>query len=206
MDKVKNQHRTLSSLAIVISWAGIQAVGWIVIYMMIVNLLNQSDDLLMFGFVGLFGGAIMGALQHTLIDRGVGISLKHWFVLTTIGTALGLMGVFWVEELNMWSRSPYLYLLPIFVIPAVFQWWSIRRYTRAGLLWIVGNAIAGIVFVMFVLILDEQGYKLLSAVIPAALQGIASGFVMVWLLRQAPKQALTKEKDKVEYDNKVKVS
>lgn len=204
MEKSKNQPTTLSSQTIVILWALIHAVGWMIIYLMIVNITPSQPDFLILGFIGLLSGGIIGALQHTLIERGTGVALQHWFILTALGTSIGLMGLEVVDQLHI--DSPYLYLVPFFVIPAILQWWSLRQHTQAGFLWIVGNTISGVIFVMFVLILMDQGYELLSAVIPAGLQGIASGFVMVWLLRQAPKQALTNEKPKVEYDNKVKVS
>lgn len=204
MEKSKNQPTTLSSQTIVILWALIYAVGWMIIYLMIVNIPPSQEDLLILGFIGLLSGGIIGALQHTLIDQGTGIALKNWFILTAIGTSVGLMGLEFADELQV--ESPYFYLIPFFVVPAIFQWWSLRPHTQAGFLWIVGNTISGAIFVMFVLTLTDQGYELLSAMIPAGLQGIASGFVMVWLLRYAPKQALTNEKAKVEYDNKVKAS
>ena len=186
MDKPKRKQKELSSLTIVILWALIQSLGWMVIYLMGSNMSSRGSEPIILGFIGLLAGGVTGALQHTLIERGTGINLRHWILLSALGLSGGLIGITIVVE--MWLYSPYFLMLPIFVLPAMVQWVSLRNYTRAGLLWIVANGIASIVFVMFVEILDAQGYELLSAMIPAALQGIASGFVMVWLLRKLPKQ------------------
>jgi len=195
MDKAKRKFKPLPSLTIVVLWAMIQALGWMVIYLMAVNINVDNSDTIILGFIGLLAGGMTGALQHTLIERGTGVDLYHWIVLSALGLSLGLMAITWIE--SAWNYSPYLLMLPIFVVPAMLQWWSIRQVTRAGFLWIVANGIASLVFVMFVEILASQGYEILSAVIPAGLQGIASGFVMVWLLRQLPKQDLTLQKQKI---------
>lgn len=188
MDKPKRKQKELSSLTIVILWALIQSLGWAIIYMMGSNMSNGGSEPFILGFIGLLAGGVTGALQHTLIERGTGINLRHWILLSALGLSGGLIAIMFV--VYMWLYSPYLIILPIFVIPAVLQWISLRNYTRAGMLWIVANGIASLVFVMFVEVLDAQGFELLSAIIPAALQGIASGFVIVWLLRKLPAQEL----------------
>ncbi|GEM_PF-3295426 len=204
MDKPKRKQKELSSLSIVIGWALIHSLGWTVIYLMASNMANIGSDIFILGFIGVLAGGVTGSLQHTLIERGTGINMTHWILLSALGTSAGLVATTIVD--NVWYASPYIWTLPIFLLPALFQWMSIRRFTRAGGLWIVANVIASAVFTMFVITLVSQGYELLSAVIPAGLQGIASGFVVVWLLRQLPKQDLTEEKPKNEYDDHVMVS
>lgn len=207
MEKQKHQQHQLPSLTIVILWAIIQAFGWAIIFLLAQNMNIGGisvKSMIMIGFVGLLGGGVMGALQHTLIDRGIGVALRNWVILSALGSAAGFMVM---EYLPLWQYPMYIAVMPIFVVPAVFQWVSIRQHTRAGVLWIAGHVIATIVFIMFYEALVQQfSYTIMLFVIPAALQGIASGFVAVWLLRQLPKQALTSEKVKVEYDNRVKVS
>jgi len=195
MDKPKRKNAQLPSLTLVVLWAIIQSLGWAIIYMMLQNMSVSTSDIGILCFIGILAGGVIGALQHTLVDRGTGIDLKHWIVLTALGTAIGLMSI------NLFPYayrvSPVVYIMPIFVVPAIFQWWSVRKVTRVGALWIITHVIATIVFVMFVEILTDQGFEFLSAVIPAGLQGIASGFVMVWLLRGLPKQDLTLQKQKI---------
>lgn len=207
MEKQKHQQHQLPSLTIVILWALIQAFGWAIIYLLAQNMNAGSRSvvsMIMIGFIGLLGGGVMGALQHTLIDRGIGVSLRHWVILSALGSAAGFISV---EYLSLWQYSFYIGVLPIFVVPAIFQWVSIRQHTRSGLLWIGGHVVTTLVFIMFYEALDQQfNYDMMLLVIPAALQGIASGFVAVWLLRQLPKQALTSDKAKVDYDNQVAVS
>lgn len=203
MEKQKRQQHYLSSFAIVILWALIQSFGWMIIYLLAVNL-NIRPHMFTLGFVGLLGGGLMGALQHTLIDRGIGISLRHWLLLTAIGTAVGFI---LTDYIVVRDNSLYMVVLPVFVVPAIFQWISVRSHTKVGFLWIVGHVITAQVFVMFYeFLVKQQVYEMPSAMIPAALQGIASGFIMVWLLRQLSKQDLTHEKPKIEYDSKVNVA
>lgn len=199
MEKQKRQQQQLSSQTIVILWAVIQAFGWAIIFLLADNMsigyIDQTSRLVIIGFIGLLGGGLMGALQHTLIDRGTGVSLRHWLILSAIGSAMGFAVM---EYLPMWNYPLYIQVMPIFVIPAVLQWVSVRQHTRAGLIWIGTHVITTIVFIMFYEVMEQQfNYNMLMFAIPAALQGIASGFVMVWLLRQLPKQALTHEKAKV---------
>jgi len=201
MEKQKRQQQQLSSLTIVVLWAVIQAFGWAIIFLlgsnMVSGYLDQTSRLLVIGFVGLLGGGLMGALQHTLIDRGTGVSLRHWLLLSAVGLAVGF-AMMEMEIIRLWQYPLYVAVMPLFVIPAMFQWLSVRQHTRAGLLWIGAHVITTIVFIMFYEILEQQAdFDLLMFVIPAALQGIVSGFAIVWLLRQLPKQALTHEKAKV---------
>jgi hypothetical protein len=51
-----------------------------------------------------------------------------------------------------------------------------------------------VIYMMFMLLIGDQGEDFLSAVIPALLQGVASGFVMIWLLRKLPKQEHTRKR------------
>lgn len=186
MEKQKRQHQHLSSQTIVILWALIQSFGWGMIYLLITNITNRMPDPVVLAFIGLFSGGVMGALQHTLIERGTGIQLRYWLPLTAFGLAIGLGSL---GLADFWDSSPYLFLLPVFLIPSILQWLSIRHHTQSGWLWIVANSIASMIFVMFMLIIGDQGDDFLSVVIPALLQGVASGFVMIWLLRKLPKQA-----------------
>ena len=204
MEKQKNQQAQLPSLTIVILWAIIQSFGWAIIYVLATNMVAGESEVIILGFIGLLGGGVMGALQHTLIDRGIGVSLRHWLALTAIGSAIG-----WaiIEFLPVWQYPLHIAIMPIFVVPAIIQWISVRRYTQAGILWIAGHIITTLIFVMFYEAMQIQfDFEIIVFVIPAALQGVASGFVMVWLLRKMPKQDLTHEKAKMGYDNKVKVS
>lgn len=208
MEKQKRQQQQLSSLTIVILWAAIQAFGWAIIFLLADNMTSgfyqQTTRLIIIGFIGLLGGGLTGALQHTLIDRGTGVSLRHWLILSAVGSAVGFVVM---ELAPLWQYPLVISVMPIFVIPAIMQWFSVRQHTRAGLLWIGAHIVTTVIFIMFYEALMPQfDYDMLMFVIPAALQGIVSGFVMVWLLRQLPKQALTHEKAKVEYDSKVQVS
>ena len=205
MDKQKNDQQQLPSLTIVIFWALIQAFGWGMIYLLAENM-NATNDAFMLGFIGLFTGGLMGALQYTLIERGVGIQLRRWLILTAFGTAIGFTIPF--ALLNTMTYSPYVYLLPIFVAPSVLQWKSLRRHTQSGILWVVAHGISTLIFVMFVELILQNQYNvdILVFVLPALLQGIISGFVMVWLLRKLPKQELAYKKAKISYDNEVTAS
>lgn len=196
MDKQKRQQPQLSSQTILILWAVIQAFGWGIIYLLMLNLRYDAPNLILYGFVGLLSGGITGALQHTLIERGTGVQLKHWLTLTALGTTIGFV---LITALPTQVYEPYMIILPLFIVPAFCQWLSIRKHTRAGLLWIVANGVTPLVFVMFAELIVEQNpiHDSLILMVPALLQGVIAGFVIVWLLRQVPKQALTLEKAKV---------
>ena len=195
MDKQKHQYQTLPSQTIVICWALIQSLGWGMIYLLITHLDNRMPDAFILAFIGLFSGGVMGVLQHTLIARGANIQLQHWTLFTALGLAIGLGSLAFIE---FWDGSPYLFLLPVFLIPSALQWLSIRHHTQSGWLWIIANSIASMIFVMFMTSIGDQGYDFLSAVIPALLQGIASGFVIIWLLRQLPKSKSVSQKRYIE--------
>jgi len=172
-------------------WAVIQSFGWGMIYLLLTNInMGYRLDPFMLVFIGLFSGGVTGILQHTLIDRGAGIDLRYWTRLTALGLAIGL-GSFAFMAAGFFDciDSPYVFLLPVFLVPAMLQWMSIRHHTRSGWLWMLANTVASMIFVMFMIILCDLRQDFLSAVIPALLQGVASGFVMVWLLRKLPKQA-----------------
>jgi len=195
MEKQKRQTQTLSSQNIVILWATIQSFGWGMIYLLLTNInMGYSFDPFILIFIGLFSGGVVGILQQTLIERGAGINLQNWTRLTALGLAIGLGSIaFMGSGFFIEVDSPYVFLLPVFLVPAMLQWVSIRHHTRSGWLWMVANTVASMIFVMFMIILTDLRQDFLSAVIPALLQGVASGFVMVWLLRKLPKQAETRK-------------
>ena len=175
MEKQKRQQQELSSFTIVILWAVIQAFGWAIIFLLADNMtsgyVSGASRLIIIGFVGLLGGGLMGALQHTLIDRGAGISLSNWLTLSAIGSAIGFAVM---ESVPSGEFPLYIAVMPIFVIPAMFQWVSIRQHTRAGLLWVGAHVITTIVFMMFYeALLPQFDYDILMFVIPAALQGLS---------------------------------
>ncbi len=195
MEKQKRQTQTLSSQNIVILWAIIQSFGWAIIYLLLTNIdTGYSLNPYILGFIGLFSGGVTGALQQTLIERGAGINLRYWTRLTAVGLAIGLGAIAFMES-SFFNGidSPYVWLLPTFLVPSMLQWMSIRQHTQSGWLWIVANSIASMIFVMFMIILSDLHQEFLSAVVPALLQGVASGFVMVWLLHKLPKQADTRK-------------
>jgi len=195
MEKQKRQTQTLSSQNIVILWAVIQSFGWAMLYLLLTNIdMGYKLDPVILGFIGLFSGGVTGALQHTLIERGAGINLRYWMRLTAIGLAIGLASIAFMDSPLFYEiNSPYLWFLPIFLVPSMLQWISIRQHTQSGWLWMVVNSIASMIFVMFMLILSDLRQDFLSAVVPALLQGVASGFVIIWLLRKLPKQADTRK-------------
>lgn len=196
MEKQKNQSKQLQSLHIVILWAMIQAFGWGLIFVFVSYLENELPEYFLFGFIGLFAGGMMGALQSVLIDRGTGARLELWTPLTAIGTAVGFL---LATADNAYQLPAYLYILPIFLVPAFLQWWSIREHTRAGWLWLGANVLANVFFVMFVWTFqDGTGEMLLSFVVPALLQGIVTGFTIVWLIRRLPSENAHKT-EKVSY-------
>lgn len=190
MEKTKHSLKPIKPQSFTILWASIQAFAWGLIFVLLMNLplnTNNWQELVIYAFVGIMVGSLSGALQMALVERASGRHLRHWVLLTTGASMLGFVSIQILMTSNFfyYDLSPYIALAPLFVLPALAQWWSLREHTRSGWLWIAAHIIADMVFIM--MLLSSQEANILLVIIPAALQGILTGFVMFWLLERLPK-------------------
>ncbi len=191
MEKTKHSLKSIKAQTFTILWAGIQAFSWGMVYLLLTNIPLYGEDkfsvFVMYAFVGGLVGALTGALQTVLVEQSSGRHFAHWVKLTAGASAVAFVGIQLLITMNSYyiELSPYLALAPLFVLPALAQWWSLREHSRSSWLWIAAHAIADMVFIMILSSTQQAG--ILVVLIPAVFEGILTGLVLFWLLERLGK-------------------
>ncbi|MDQ7027866.1 MAG: hypothetical protein Q9P01_22225 [Anaerolineae bacterium] len=143
----------------------------------------------------------IATLQRWLLRNKLYWAADSWRKWTMLGGAVGAIAVYGVVSAveNIFSSYLYYYandwgtflMMPVFVLcVAAFQWLSLRHAVKQAWLWILGNAIAGIVFSGLIYrnqsFLDfDSGWAALLIMALAVLgQGFITGFVMLFLFEK----------------------
>jgi len=151
------------------------------------------------------GGGIVaftvGVLQVNTIKRYFHFRLPNWIRATVAGGLIGapvtafvvislsnhMSGNYWqlVESGQFYLWDTLLNILPMTLyvtIMSAVQLIVLRQYVRSAWLWILANAIAGLMFSMVAMVTFRPG--MIDWLLAAIAQGAITGFAMLWLLHR----------------------
>lgn len=155
-----------------------------------------------------FGGIValaVGILQAKTIKRYFYFAPEYWITATVIGgliaapiTGFVLYGIheymavnYWaiVENGQFWMLSKLTRILPMMMyvtVMSAIQMLVLRHYVRNAWLWIIANAIAGLMFSMVATVTFNPGFG--DWLLAAVAQGAVTGFAMLFLLQNLAKE------------------
>lgn len=173
--------------------------------------------LLSSGVGGIVGFAV-GLLQQSVIKRYFHITVNNWrratvtggmiaapvMVLTIHGMTSSLNDNYWqLYQSGLFSPlSSLLSIMPMVLYVTVMsavQIVILRRYVNHAWLWIMANAVAGLMFSMLVNNAYEPGIS--NWILAAIAQGAVTGFAMLWLLHHLNTEVEIDEKQEFAYQH-----
>ena len=197
----KKKHTSIHPLRFVFLWALSIGVGWAVFFFAWVHLPTRPrfDDLLgnliTDGLYGLAMSLPIALLQARLLSRHLHLPVKHWVKFTIFGMLVGWLIAtfvsFYIGYANEFS-SPYFRFLPIFMVPAIMQWLSLRKQLRQAWFWLLANLVSLFIFGT----IFESALNFIEAInapwmgwffgmvffgVVAGLSGIVLGVTLLWL-------------------------
>ena len=151
-----------------------------------------------------FGGIIalaVGVLQANVIKRYFHFEMQYWKRATVIGgfiaapvTAFALFAMHDYMNANYWqlfetgqfeAYNTLINILPMVMyvtVMSVVQVVVLRQYVRHAWLWILANAVAGLMFSMLATVTFRPG--VVDWLLAAIAQGAITGFAMLFLLHR----------------------
>ena len=170
----------LNSWQFLLIWVGIHILVWLVVWFILDNM-GRFNPLELFNAIlmGLGFGIPIAIVQHQIVLRLLNADLQHWIPLSAIGWVIGGI-ILHVTASNNTAFS--LQILLFFLIPALFQSIILWQHTRNAWLWVLANAVGGIVMSLFVI--TNRNDELTALTVGGALQTIVSGIAIYWLFFQ----------------------
>ncbi len=178
-----------------------------------VNQAGFLSDVYTLATIIAFGGVIalaVGMLQANVLKRYFHFTPQNWQRATVIGglvaapvTGFIMFGLNDYMSVNYWELvesgqfeilSLLLNVLPMMMyvtVMSVVQAIVLREYVSSAWLWIVANAVAGLMFSMLAMVTFDPGFG--DWLLAAIAQGAITGFAMLWLLHR-----LTKEEEEAD--------
>ena len=179
----------LSSIPFLLIWIGGHILVWTVLYgFVLTDTPNRWSQYVMIVVFGLIMGIGLSLMQKGLIQFTYYAPLKWWLRVTIIGWVLGWLVFYasfeFIENLTRnYAENLSIMLLPLFVTPAVMQWFILRHNTRQAWLWIVAGAVSAMAFGALYGDLADEAYG--QFFLGAVAQGAVTGLSLLWLYGQS---------------------
>lgn len=176
--------------------------GWVMLFAVFIlwmltigdtNIIHEINTYLgsnMEWVYGLMIGAIIGfasaLAQPWLMKQHSKTEIRHWIVLTTIGTALAGIGLWhYMDGYSLNDTERFVALSAWFVIPALFQTIPMWRAMRGGWMWIATGIVTAIVAILTHIQFDWTYNETFYAVMFGGIaQAIITGAVFILLKSQ----------------------
>ncbi len=187
--KKVDEHR-LNSWQFLLIWVGIHILVWLIVWF-ILDSIGRFNPLELINAVlmGLSFGVPIAIVQQQIAYRLLKADLQHWIPISAIGWVIS--GI--VLHLTATSNTAFsLQILLFFLFPALLQCIILWQHTKNAWLWVLANAVGGIV--MSLSIVTTLSEELTALTIGGALQTIVSGIAIYWLFLQAKTKKSKKEK------------
>lgn len=170
--------RRIGTIPFLLMWLTGHALSWGALYYLWETF--NFSDWTMLTISGLILGGGIGLTQKYLLRYAYNIPLKGWMRLTVLGWFAGWLsyyaGTEWLTR--FYSYPLWLTIIPMFGIPALFQWFLLRRHVKAAWLWVVAAIVSTITFGM---VYDNSAYNLTAHTLSASAQGVVTGLTILWL-------------------------
>lgn len=180
--KKKSDKYSLKIWQFLVIWSGshivtLLSMWWILDSIGRFNPLDATNAILM----GLGMGVPISIVQYLLIKKLLYTDLKFWIPMSTSGwLASGI--VLYLTSTQVPMELSYQILL-FFLIPAFAQTIILKRYIQNPWLWLLANAVGGIVLALPI----TTSRSLEAAVLTSGgiLQTLVTGGIIFWLFRQS---------------------
>ncbi len=172
---------------------------------------SETVDMMLFlGFIGLAGliiGGTVGMLQRNTIRHHIKWDMHHWEQMSAIGGIVGGVVIFLLLVpfiLNTADPDQFtiILMMPLFVLClSFFQFGVLRQYVQQAWLWTLTNVVGGLIFSGMVVVnlpettvspesfyyvyqFDVMTAQFAHILIAMLLQGLVTGFTMLWLFER----------------------
>jgi hypothetical protein len=179
----------LTTIPFLLVWIGGHILIWSLLYGIFESDVTlRWNEIIWITVCGLIMGVGLSLMQKILIQYTYYAPLNWWMRVTIAGWVLGWI-VFYnsIEFIENYIPSIdehlSLMLLPLFVTPAVMQWFILRRNARQAWLWIVAGAASAMAF--GALYGDLSGNNYFQFFLGAGAQGAVTGLSLLWLYGQS---------------------
>lgn len=148
--------------------------------------MQSASDMVFILMSGLILGVGIGFAQKVVLRFAYNLKMQGWMRLTTLGWLGGWLSyyIFGMVMPNYYAYPLWLYILPIFLFPALMQWILVRQHVKAAWLWVVAAIVSTITFA---LTFDKSGYDVTSHVLSGIVQGSVTGLSFAWLFDRVRK-------------------
>lgn len=180
MSKFKLPAYSNLSLSFVLKWVVLHVIAWLVAWF-VMDTLDIFNPFVFINAIlmGLIFGMAASFIQERLIVRTFHFSIPYWYPLSILGWLLS--GISLYVTVNQDSNALQIQLFLFFLLPAICQWFGLRKFVQQGWMWILANAIGGLVFFTG-LIMNTRADGLTALTIGGGLQTIITGAIMYWLV------------------------
>lgn len=152
------------------------AAWWIIDSMGRFNPLDATNAMLM----GLGMGIPVAVVQYLVIRKLIHVDLRYWLPMSAIGWLMS--GIVLHLTSTEFPIEISLQILIFFLIPATLQSVILRQHIQNAWLWMLANAVGGIVLAFP--ITTTRSIEAIVLTAGGILQTIVTGIIIFWLFRQ----------------------
>jgi hypothetical protein len=179
----------LKSIPFLLLWMGGHILVWSLLYWMFeTDITRDLPEAVWTVVCGVVMGLGLAFMQKFLIQYTYYAPLNGWLCVTIAGWIVGWVifyfSIEFIEDyISSYNNNLSIMLLPLFVIPAVMQWFIMRHNARQAWLWIVVGAASAMAFGALYGEINNNEY--MQFLLGAAAQGAVTGLSLLWLYGQA---------------------
>jgi hypothetical protein len=180
MDKFKVPTYSNLSLSFIIKWVVLHVIAWLIAWVLM-DALDIFNPFVLINAIlmGLIFGMASSLIQERLIVRTFHFNIPYWYPLSFVGWLLS--GILLHIAVSNDPNALQIQLVLFFLLPAICQWFGLRKLVKQGWIWILANGIGGLVFFIGFL-MDTQNSALVALTMGGVLQTIITGAIMYWLV------------------------
>lgn len=177
IEKKKKREDGPNKWAFLAVWVGAHVAGWGLLWALLA-MLNLPEPV-GYIFASMVIGIPLAFGEDFALKRYLDLSIPRWRLLTLTGSLIGWLLVGSVAAWFMFDLIPLWVLISLLMLPfMLFQMFLLRKVVRYSLLWLL----AGVVSAMtFSITMNARSPDLGNFGAAAIMQGIVTGFVMLWL-------------------------
>jgi len=179
---IAKRHR-LKTTSFISIWLSAHVLGWWGIFWLFenINALANLPDLATAVLIGFVPGIVISLMQKYLLRYAFQTKLGGWLRVSLLGWILGGLAMFGVTT---FITGPFvgvaMFTMNLFVLPAVAQYFILRRHVNAAWLWVLAGLVSALAFAIPVEA-SQINNEFLGIILAGSLQGAVTGLTLLWL-------------------------
>jgi hypothetical protein len=170
--------RHIGSIPFMLMWTVGHIVPWGAYYFFEDN--TGIPLMLLVTLIAMIIGSGIGFAQKMLLRYAYDLPMNGWVRLTTLGWVGGWAAYFGLAQ---WIPHFYSYplgilLIPMFIFPAVLQWFLLRQHVKGAWVWMVAAAVSAVTFGFAY---ESGTFGLTEIILSASAQASVTGLSLLWL-------------------------